>query len=99
MTWNEGHTWTLELPLPAGTLQFKVLMEEQGGGVRWEEGGDRSVALPTTTQGAVPVGSVGIACHWGDTGATSVKGEPQETGAGGAALSRTRVQASRRHDY
>jgi alpha-amylase len=35
MTWREGHAWSLDVELPAGSVSFKVVMEDAAGGVRW----------------------------------------------------------------
>ena len=59
MQWNEGHTWTLDVKLPVGAINFKIVMQEPHGDVRWEEGGDRSVLIPETTSATgAPVGQV-----------------------------------------
>lgn len=44
MEWHEGHSWTLDVQLPVGAVNFKVVMQEPHGGVRWEQGTDRSAA-------------------------------------------------------
>ncbi|KIZ07945.1 hypothetical protein MNEG_0018 [Monoraphidium neglectum] len=80
MTWNEGHSWTLDIPLPAGKVTFKVVMQEANGGVRWETStGNRAVTLPATTDAATPVGSVGVACSWGEISDTRVKALPDRS--------------------
>lgn len=60
MQWNEGHTWTLDVQLPVGAVNFKIVMhDEQHSNVRWEQGTDRSVLIPeTTTVTGAPVGQV-----------------------------------------
>jgi len=90
MVWNEGHTWSLDMQLPVGSVSFKVVMEDQnsGGHVRWEDGGDRTIDLPaaisattttTTAAGvAVPISAVGVACPWGATHATEVRAIPDK---------------------
>lgn len=68
MQWNEGHTWTLDVQLPVGAVNFKVVMHDQpNSAVRWEQGEDRSVLIPeTTTVTGAPVGQVGCwACGFG----------------------------------
>jgi hypothetical protein len=35
MRWQEGHSWTLDLELPVGSVSFKVVMADAGGGARW----------------------------------------------------------------
>ena len=61
MQWNEGHTWTLDVQLPVGAVNFKIVMHDQPNShVRWEMGDDRSVLIPeTTTVTGAPVGQVG----------------------------------------
>ncbi|KAI8466469.1 MAG: hypothetical protein J3K34DRAFT_524553 [Monoraphidium minutum] len=76
MSWCEGHLWVLSITLPAGSLAFKVVMDDGGGQMRWEDGGDRHVVLPSLTHDALPVGSVGVACTWGHTEHTPVKAQP-----------------------
>jgi hypothetical protein len=60
MQWNEGHTWTLDVQLPVGAVNFKIVMHDQpNSNVRWELGEDRSVLIPeTTTVTGAPVGQV-----------------------------------------
>jgi hypothetical protein len=59
MEWNEGHTWTLNVQLPVGAVNFKVVMSEAHGGVRWEQGENRSMLIPETTSvSGAPVGQV-----------------------------------------
>jgi hypothetical protein len=59
MEWNEGHTWTLNVQLPVGAVNFKVVMSEAHGGVRWEQGDNRSMLIPETTSvSGAPVGQV-----------------------------------------
>lgn len=62
MQWNEGHTWTLDVQLPVGAVNFKIVMHDQpNSNVRWELGDDRSVLIPeTTTVTGAPVGQVGV---------------------------------------
>jgi len=61
MQWNEGHTWTLDVQLPVGAVNFKIVMHDQpNSNMRWEMGDDRSVLIPeTTTVTGAPVGQVG----------------------------------------
>lgn len=63
MQWNEGHTWTLDVQLPVGAVNFKIVMHDPpNSNVRWELGADRSVLIPeTTTVTGAPVGQVGVA--------------------------------------
>lgn len=76
MQWNEGHTWTLDVQLPVGAVNFKIVMHDQPNNyVRWEQGEDRSVLVPETTAvTGAPVGQVssqhtqhvmtlGVQCH------------------------------------
>mmetsp|Transcript_46848 Transcript_46848/g.123761 ORF Transcript_46848/g.123761 Transcript_46848/m.123761 type:complete len:436 (-) Transcript_46848:395-1702(-) len=36
MTWQEGCRWSVQVSLPSGVLvEFKVVVKQQGGGVRW----------------------------------------------------------------
>lgn len=79
MQWHEGHSWSLDIELPVGDVHFKVVMQEDGGGTRWEEGQDRYIQVPATVEspaapggGQHPVGTVAVACAWGDTQGTSV---------------------------
>lgn len=60
MQWNEGHTWTLDVQLPVGAVNFKIVMHDQpNSNTRWELGEDRSVLIPeTTTVTGAPVGQV-----------------------------------------
>lgn len=46
MSWNDGHCWTLNLQLPVGKVEFKVVMQEEFSGYsRWETGTNRSVEV------------------------------------------------------
>jgi hypothetical protein len=60
MHWSEGHTWLLDVQLPVGAVNFKIVMQDQPQNfVRWEQGEDRSVLIPeTTTVTGAPVGQV-----------------------------------------
>lgn len=62
MQWNEGHTWTLDVQLPVGAVNFKIVMHDPpNSNVRWELGEDRSVLIPeTTTVSGAPVGQVRV---------------------------------------
>jgi hypothetical protein len=66
MQWNEGHTWTLDVQLPVGAVNFKIVMHDQpNSNVRWELGDDRSVLIPeTTTVTGAPVGHVSKLFSW-----------------------------------
>jgi hypothetical protein len=66
MQWNEGHTWTLDVQLPVGAVNFKIVMHDPpNSSTRWEEGEDRSVLIPeTTTVSGAPVGQVGPGRGW-----------------------------------
>ncbi|GBF99750.1 hypothetical protein Rsub_12525 [Raphidocelis subcapitata] len=85
MTWNEGHRWTLDTELPTtGPVNFKVVMAQDDGWVRWEEGeGDRSVDVAAVAAGAggdgVPAEALGVACSWGDTAGTRVAATPDRS--------------------
>eukprot|EP00775_Hariotina_reticulata_P004065 gene4065-4312_t len=77
MTWHDGHTWTLDVQLPVGAINFKVVMQEPHGGVRWEQGTDRSVLIPqTTTATGAPVGQVGVTCSFNDVSNSRVEVRP-----------------------
>lgn len=85
MRWHEGHTWTLDVELPVGNVSFKVVMQDEGGAMRWEDGLDRTVNIPAITEvatgapsgaGSAPVSNVGVACPWGDTQFTRVSAQP-----------------------
>ncbi|KAI8466258.1 MAG: hypothetical protein J3K34DRAFT_395696 [Monoraphidium minutum] len=82
MTWNEHHMWTLDMKLPVGETTFKVVMQDEWGGLRWEDGSDRTITLDAATEAApgeaAPVGSVGVACSWGDTRGTGVVARPDK---------------------
>ncbi|WIA38322.1 hypothetical protein OEZ86_001659 [Tetradesmus obliquus] len=77
MEWNEGHTWTLNVQLPVGAVNFKVVMSEAHGGVRWEQGDNRSMLIPETTSvSGAPVGQVGVTCNFNDVSNTRVEVRP-----------------------
>lgn len=46
MTWSEGDLWTLVMPLPPGEYEFKVVVQQRGGGLLWEGGGNRALLVP-----------------------------------------------------
>lgn len=56
MKWHDGHSWTLDMELPVGTVSFKVVMQEESGNTRWEDGENRTIEVPATTQAASPMG-------------------------------------------
>eukprot|EP00878_Enallax_costatus_P016089 GHUV01016870.1.p1 GENE.GHUV01016870.1~~GHUV01016870.1.p1 ORF type:complete len:249 (+),score=39.42 GHUV01016870.1:106-852(+) len=77
MEWHEGHSWTLDVQLPVGAVNFKVVMQEPHGGVRWEEGTDRSVMIPETTSvTGAPVGEVDVTCNFNDVHNSRVEVRP-----------------------
>jgi len=80
MTWHEGHQWSLDTQLPGdSSLEFKVVMVEDSGHTRWEEGDNRTLVVPATTacgHAALPVGDVAAVCSWGDVSGTSVTARP-----------------------
>ncbi|GBF92650.1 hypothetical protein Rsub_05019 [Raphidocelis subcapitata] len=87
MAWHDGHSWSLDVSLPVGTVQFKVVLAHEGGGAcRWEEGPDRHIDVPAIMQlphgngaaagVALPVGALAVACPWGDAGATAAAPSP-----------------------
>lgn len=77
MEWHEGHSWTLDVQLPVGAVNFKVVMQEQSGGVRWEQGSDRSLLIPETTSATgAPVGEVGVTCNFNDVNNSRVEVRP-----------------------
>ncbi len=73
MQWNEGHSWTLDVQLPVGAVNFKIVMHDQPNShVRWELGEDRSVLIPeTTTVTGAPVGQVSRQCVYMQSAATA----------------------------
>lgn len=82
MQWNEGHTWTLDVQLPVGAVNFKIVMHDPpNSNVRWELGEDRSVLIPeTTTVSGAPVGQVraGVAGAAGCAAAIPQQQQPRK---------------------
>jgi hypothetical protein len=71
MTWEDGHSWSLDIALPPGhEIAFKVVRADGGGELLWEEGVDRTAALPAASSAA----GVAIECPWSRTDATAITG-------------------------
>lgn len=51
MKWTMGDTWSLTTELPAGELQFKILVQHADGGLSWEDGANRIIDVPATLEG------------------------------------------------
>lgn len=87
MQWHEGHAWCLDIRLPvvAGPVNFKIIMQDQAGHVRWEEGPDRTITLQQTAtctasdisslpapSPAAPTSTSIVVCEWGSTQLTAL---------------------------
>lgn len=55
MTWAEGDTWSVELDLPPGTYEFKlVVVREDGTSGDWESGANRELTVQHTSLPVFP---------------------------------------------
>ncbi len=46
LTWSEGNRWSVDLQLPPGSYEFKlVVVREDGTAAEWEAGPNREVMV------------------------------------------------------
>ncbi|GFR45546.1 hypothetical protein Agub_g6940 [Astrephomene gubernaculifera] len=67
LTWTDGDVWTAEVPIGAGSYEFKCVVcnAESNTIIRWEDGGNRILCVPDQS------GVLDVSCTWGSTGAMS----------------------------
>ncbi|KAK3274431.1 hypothetical protein CYMTET_17383 [Cymbomonas tetramitiformis] len=47
MTWTEGNIWVAEVDFPAGAVVFYKYLLEEGDSLKWQQGANHVLALPT----------------------------------------------------
>lgn len=77
MHWHDGHFWTLDVELPVGTVNFKVIMAQENGYVRWEDGDNRAIDIPAVLPDSeTPVGHMDVTCNWNDVSHSQTVARP-----------------------
>ena len=71
LDWSEGDCWVGAVSLPPGDHAFKLVVVRTDGSQRWEDGGDRRLALTGRAM-------LRATCRFGDTNSTSLDGPGQD---------------------
>jgi hypothetical protein len=73
MTWNPGHVWTLQIPLPAGQeIEYKIIKRSHAD-VAWETCPNRTWIVAAAEGASGPLSEMEVKNHWKDPERTEVK--------------------------
>ncbi|BDA46843.1 probable glucoamylase at N-terminal half [Coccomyxa sp. Obi] len=75
LTWSDGNNWSVDLQLPPGSYEFKlVVVREDGTAVEWEAGPNREIMVEEAKDDVIEA-----ECTWSNTTATLVTEEGEGT--------------------
>ncbi|CAL8471460.1 g11002 [Coccomyxa elongata] len=73
LTWSDGNKWSVDLQLPPGSYEFKlVVVREDGTPAEWEAGPNREIMVDEAKDDVIEA-----ECTWSNTTATLVTNAPR----------------------